>query len=176
MRNAVQCCSCILTLSAHEFQPVQQQSLTHPPRLFSHWTKNLRTNWPRLSTKMWTVVGCPCLTQSTARAPATAYMDTTLPHVIPAARKKRITHHWVTFPFIISAYGWTCKHWRIFSKLRFCYWIMAGCSQSEFEACMNRRRNLPCPVRVQQVTSQLTIPYFVGPDPSMYGSRWTLLN
>lgn len=61
---------------------------THPPRLFSQETKNLRTNCPRQSTMMWTVDGCPCLTQSTARAPATAYMDTTLPHVIPAVGRK----------------------------------------------------------------------------------------
>lgn len=61
--------------------------LTHPPRLFSQGTRNLRTNWPRLSTKMWTEDGWPCLTQSTARAPATAYMDTTLPHVIPTGKQ-----------------------------------------------------------------------------------------
>lgn len=37
---------------------------------------------------MWTVVGWPCRTQSIARAPATAYMETTLPHVIPVVKTK----------------------------------------------------------------------------------------
>lgn len=87
--------------------------LTHPPRLFSQETRNLRTNCPRLSTMMWTVDGCPCLTQSTARAPATAYMDTTLPHVIPAARK---THTpaglCCPFPFLISDPHHLIRHFK----------------------------------------------------------------
>lgn len=85
--------------------------LTHPPLLFSQGTRNLRTNWPRLSTKMCTVVRWPCRTQSTARAPATAYMETTFPHVIPIVGKKERKKKKSVAPCVLV-------------RNLFCYWIV----------------------------------------------------
>lgn len=64
--------------------------LTQPPLLFNHDTRLLRTNSPMQSTMVCTIAGCPCRTQSTARAPATAYRDTIFPHVTPVHWKTEI--------------------------------------------------------------------------------------
>ncbi len=61
--------------------------LTQPPLLFNHDKRLLRTNSPMQSTIVCTITGCPCRTQSTARAPATAYRDTIFPHVTPVERQ-----------------------------------------------------------------------------------------
>lgn len=58
--------------------------LTQPPLLFNQEVRLLRTNSPMQSTMVWTMAGWPWRTQSTAKAPATAYKDTTFPHVTPA--------------------------------------------------------------------------------------------
>lgn len=89
LANANRCCISNVNFLCISCLPkiLLRQKLTHPPRRFSQGTRNLRTNCPRLSTKMCTVAGWPCLTQSTARAPATANMDTTLPHVMPTGKK-----------------------------------------------------------------------------------------
>lgn len=64
--------------------------LTQPPLFFNQEARLLRTNSPMQSTMVWAYPGCPQLTQSTARAPATAYKDTTFPHVTPEERQTRL--------------------------------------------------------------------------------------
>lgn len=101
LANANRCCISNVNFLCISCLPkiLLRQKLTHPPRRFSQGTRNLRTNCPRLSTKMCTVAGWPCLTQSTARAPATANMDTTLPHVMPTGKNR---HQWIMFNYSIS--------------------------------------------------------------------------
>lgn len=67
--------------------------LTQPPLLFSHDVRLLRTNSPMQSTMVWTIAGWPWRTQSTARAPATAYRETTFPQVTPSGEVERDTEH-----------------------------------------------------------------------------------
>lgn len=107
LANANRCCISNVNFLCISCLPkiLLRQKLTHPPRRFSQGTRNLRTNCPRLSTKMCTVAGWPCLTQSTARAPATANMDTTLPHVMPTGKNR---HQWIMFNYSISVY--LCFH------------------------------------------------------------------
>lgn len=66
--------------------------LTQPPLLFSHDVRLLRTNSPMQSTMVWTIAGWPWRTQSTARAPATAYRETTFPQVTPSGEVERERH------------------------------------------------------------------------------------
>lgn len=74
--------------------------LTQPPLLFSHDVRLLRTNSPMQSTMVWTIAGWPWRTQSTARAPATAYRETTFPQVTPSGEVERerdteSSHQWM---------------------------------------------------------------------------------
>lgn len=102
------------------------------------------------------------------------------PRYTYSQKKKKESHHWVKFPFIISAYGWTCKHWCASLNYVFATWSRPAAAQSEFEACMNRRRNLQCDFSVNYMKCTkllllLQCPiHFVAPDPSIYGSLWTL--
>lgn len=65
----------------------QEVSLTQPPLLLNQDVRLLRTNSPMQSTMVWTIAGWPWRTQSTANAPATAYRETTFPHVTPDRRQ-----------------------------------------------------------------------------------------
>lgn len=78
--------------------------LTQPPLLFNHDTRLLRTNSPMQSTMVCTIAGCPCRTQSTARAPATAYRDTIFPHVTPVHRETEIDINIIKWSLSFSTY------------------------------------------------------------------------
>lgn len=76
-----------LSLPPWKQRPSEEDvSLTQPPLLFSQEVRLLRTNSPMQSTMVWTIAGWPWRTQSTAKAPATAYKETTFPQVTPDRR------------------------------------------------------------------------------------------
>lgn len=58
----------------------------------------LRTNSPIQSTMVWTIAGWPWRTQSTARAPATAYKETTFPQVTPSKKINDMSNNSPSFP------------------------------------------------------------------------------
>lgn len=104
----------------------QDVSLTQPPLLLNQDVRLLRTNSPMQSTMVWTIAGWPWRTQSTANAPATAYRETTFPHVTPDRRQvvEQNEHPRFFFKAFVCCRLNVRTHWQNNAKMCFAYkWL-----------------------------------------------------
>lgn len=105
------------------YRLIKEVALTQPPLLFNQEVRLLRTNSPMQSTMVWTIAGWPWRTQSTAKAPATAYKETTFPHVTPDRRHTSCeTIRTKSTTSSLSSY----LMYEHFAKLQTNYYLMIG--------------------------------------------------